>query len=338
MPLRLGIRHRGVFAEVADVTSYIFVVLAVVAVVVGLLLATQYIAFGTLQLALGKSVFLDSLNLGQYGLDASIEFAVFGVDAYCENLQSRAETKTSDTDVCRSEWRIRLHSNLAQTRIGHSAGDGVDKRKPFGHDGIVHLLRQSRVFDIDCRAAFEHLGVGKYGDNRLLVVGYHDDLLLHSIGRRSGNVGHQRSDFVLDCVHIHIADHDYGLILGTIPSVVEIAYCAVVERFEAVEITDKVAMLVFGAFTDGFDGFDHRTPRCAIAGTQLLHNHTALRIHLFRFESDEVGPIVQYEQCAVDDAFANRRHIAHQILRNIPRGACIQVGTEFYADLLQILD
>ncbi len=110
------------------------------------------------------------------------------------------------------------------------------------------------------------------------------------------------------------------------------------EALQAVEITDKIALGILSALARRLQHVDGRTPRSAVARAQLLHNHSALRIDLLGLQSDEVRPVVQDEQRRVDDSLALHGNIAHVVLRQVPRGERIKVGSELHTDLLQILD
>ena len=61
-----------------------------------------------------------------------------------------------------------------------------------------------------------------------------------------------------------------------------------VETLQALEVTDKVAVLVECTLTDSLDHGDLRTPLRAITRTQLLLDNATLRVDLLGVECNEV--------------------------------------------------
>ena len=110
------------------------------------------------------------------------------------------------------------------------------------------------------------------------------------------------------------------------------------EAFQPVEIADQVAVLVFRALAQRLKHLHGRTPRSAVAGAELLHDHAALRVDLLGLEGDEVRPVVQDQQRTVDDALARGRDILHHVRSHVPAGTGVEVGAELHAYLLQVFD
>ena len=109
------------------------------------------------------------------------------------------------------------------------------------------------------------------------------------------------------------------------------------EILQPVEVADQVAVLVFRAFAQCLQQFHRRAPRCAVACAELLHNHAALGVDLLGLQGDEVRPVVQDQQCRVDDAFARGWDVRNVVNRLVPAGSGVEVGAEFHAYGFQIL-
>ena len=109
------------------------------------------------------------------------------------------------------------------------------------------------------------------------------------------------------------------------------------EALQSIEVADQVAVLVFRALAQRLQQLHRRTPRCAVARAELLHDHAAFGVDLLGFQGDEVRPVVQDQQRRVDDAFARGRYVRDVVDRLVPAGSGVEVGAEFHAHGFQIL-
>ncbi len=200
------------------------------------------------------------------------------------------------------------------------------------------FARHGRAFDEDRRVGLVHLRVGVDRHDGRVVVGHDDRLLLRSVGRGGRDVGHQAHQVGLDLVHVDVAHDDDHLIVGTVPRVVEVREVVVREALQTVEVADDVAVFVLRAFGQRLDHGLLRAEARAVAGAELLHDYAALRIDLGRFECDEVRPVVQHEQCRVDDALARGGHVGDRVLGVVLRGVGVEVAAELHADALEVVD
>ena len=338
LPFGLGIGHRLVFLVVVQIGLHEFVVAAVVAVGVRAFGLTHQVLLGAFELALRESVAAHLLHFGIEGLEAAGQLAVLG-----HGHEYRGVERRDDADhVARAhagaeERRVGLHGDLLQAGVLHRGHVGLDHVVGLGQHRVGELFGKRRALDEELHLRTLHFGIGVDADDRLLVVGNLDGLLLRCAGGGSRNVGHQRLDLGLNGVYVDVTDHDYGLVVRTVPLFVEILQLLVPEVLQPVEVADQVAALVFRAFAQRLQQLHRRTPRRAVARAQLLHDHAALRVDFRRLQRDEVRPVVQDQQRRVDDSFARGRHVLHVVARVIPARAGIEVGAEFHAHGLQIL-
>ena len=278
------------------------------------------------------------LHLGVEGLETAVQLAVLGHGGVGGHLQRRNHAE----DVARAhagteERCVGLHGNLLEAGVLHRHDVALEDVDQLTVEQVVVLLGRGRALDEELHARALHLGVGVDADDRLLVVGHRVGLLLRSVGGRCGNVAHQRLDLRLHGVDIHVTHDDDGLVVGTVPAVVEVHEFLVLEVLQPVEVADQVAVLVLRALADGLEHLHRRTPRGAVARAQLLHDDAALGVDLIGLQGDEVRPVVQDQQRRVDDAFARGRHVADVVDRLVPARTGVEVGAELHADRLQIL-
>ncbi len=343
LPFGLGIGNGRVLLVVAHVALYEAAVRAVVAVVVLTLALTEQVGLGALELTGREAVAADALQLHERRGVGYGQFALLARYAQNTGFQGGDDAYAAVVDVGGQEGSVGLHGNLLQTGVSHLGDVGVHQVDEFTHDERVHLYRTGLVLVVDRNGGLAHLGIGVDRNDRLLVVGNNDYLFLCRIGRRSGDVGHQRLQFGLDAVHIHVADHDEGDQLRAVPLGVVVAQGLVGERLQKIEITDQVALFVAGAFAQRLDELHHRAPLGAVAGAELLHDNAALRVDLIRLEGDEVRPVVQDQQGRVDHALAGGAvhldgHVGQTVGGLVPAGGGIEVVAELDADLLGVFD
>ena len=281
----------------------------------------------------------DAFYLGHDRLIALGQLAILrGYGGYRGAERGDDDDRTARGNLTTEERCIGLHRDLLQTSTSHRGEVVLHDGEHLGVDRVVGLLRQGGILHEDLRLRGLHLGIGVDRDDRLLVVGNDDYLLLGSIGRRSGDVAHELDELLLDLIHIDITYNHYGLILGTIPSSVEILQIRVLEALQAIEVTDQVALGIARTLTQGLEHLHHRTPLGVVTRAQLLRDYTALRVDLLGLQSDEVRPVVQNQEGRVDHALALYGDIRDVVAGLVPRGVGVQVGTELYADRLQVLD
>ena len=182
-----------------------------------------------------------------------------------------------------------------------------------------------------------HLGIGCNANHRLVVTCDLDHLLGLGI-LHSGNVGHHLLDLLDHPVSIEIANYNYGLQIGTIPTVVEILNILIGERFQTLDRTDDVTLAILRVVHHHGTGLLIQTPVSVVARTQLLDDHTALVVDLLVFERNEVRPIVQNQQTGVDNTLTIQRYARHIVAGLLLSSESVEVSTELHTHLLQVVD
>ena len=337
LPLGLGVGHRGVLRVVVQIGLYELAVAAVVAVGVGAFGAAHQVVLGAFEFALREAVAADFLHFGVDGFETFGQFAVLRHGHERRRVERRNHADFARTHACAEERCVGFHRNLLQTCVFHGGHVGLYDVEHFAVYQVVHLFGKRRTLHEELDFGTLHFGIGVDADDRVLIVGNGDRLLPGGVGRGNRNVAHERLDLVFYGIHVDVTDHDDRLIIGAVPLVVEVLQLLVVEALQSVEVADQVAVLVFCVLTERLKHLHGRTPRRAVAGAQLLHDDAALGVDLLRFERDEVRPVVQDQQGAVDDAFARSGDVLHHVGRLVPAGAGIEVGAEFHAYFFEIL-
>ena len=339
LPFGLGVRHRFVLAVVLQIDVHELLVGAVVAVGVGAFHLAHQVLLRPLELALRESVAADLLHLGIEGLEAFGQLAVLRHGGEGRGVERRDDADDIARAHAGAEERcVGLHGDLLQAGVLHGRQEGFDHIDHFPGHLVVHLRRYGRALDEELHARTLHFGVGVDADDRLLVVGHDDHLLLGGVGRRGGNVGHQRLEPGFRGLGVQIADDDDRLVVGAVPFLVEALQRVVLEALQPVEVTDQVAVLVARALAQSLQQLHRRTPRSAVARAQLLHDDAALGVDLLGPERDEVRPVVQDQHGRVDDSLARGRDVRNVVNRLVPARTGVEVVAEFHADGLQVLD
>ena len=338
LPFGLGVGHRGVLAVIVQVGLHELAVAAVVAVGVGAFGLAHQVLLGAFELTLREAVAADPLQLGAERLEAAGQLAVLRHRNEYRGVERRDDADHVARAHAGAEERcVGLHGDLLQAGVLHGRHIGFDHVVGLGDDRIGQLLGKRRALDEELHLRALHFGVGEDAHDRFLVVGDHDGLFLRSVGGGCRNVGHQRLDLVLHGVHVDVAHDDDGLIVRTVPLGVEILQLLMPEALQSIEVADQVAVLVFRALAQRLQQLHRRTPRCAVARAELLHDHAAFGVDLLGFQGDEVRPVVQDQQRRVDDAFARGRYVRDVVDRLVPAGSGVEVGAEFHAHGFQIL-
>ena len=140
LPLCLSIRHSSILAECVQVALYILTILAVVTVVVCQLLHLHYALLCTLQLAFGKAVTTDALQLGVSSLDTCQDFTILSVNIETCARQCWADADAAIHKASTCEWSIWFHCNLAETGICHLVCQRINQSQLLGNYGIIQLL------------------------------------------------------------------------------------------------------------------------------------------------------------------------------------------------------
>ena len=275
------------------------------------------------------------LHFGVHGVECLQGFAVTGVGLHERHIHG-------------VDHITAVHSSGDERCVGF-LGDVAEAFVGDGHHEAVEHVEHG---DIRCLVVFggyrfpldieRHVGPGEFrvGDDAhdgFVVRGNHDCLLGFRV-LYGGNVGHQGNDLLFHHVHVEIADDEERLHVGAVPAVVEITELLVVEAAEALFTADDVAGRVARIAVKIGPEFLIGPPACVLTGAELLDDDTALVVNLVAVERDVVRPVVENEQGGVDDAFAGDRHVGHVVAGHLLCGEGVQVGTEFHADALQVVN
>ena len=182
-----------------------------------------------------------------------------------------------------------------------------------------------------------HLGIGCNANHRLVITCDLDHLLGLGI-LHCGNVGHHLFNLLDHPVGIEITNYDYGLQVGTIPTVVEILNILIGKRLQPLDRADDVTLAILRVVGHYGAGLLVQTPVSVVARTQLLDDHATLVVDLLVFERDEVRPIVQNQQTGVDDTLAIQGHARHVVAGLLLCSECVEVSTKLHTHLLQVVD
>ena len=170
-------------------------------------------------------------------------------------------------------------------------------------------------------------------DNHRIVVADGIVFALGSIlGHRNGR--EEPFDLLLHLIDIHIAHHNDGLQVRTVPLLVIVPQVLILEVVDHLHRTYRHTVLIFRAAVHLW----HRQFHQSLYGTSgttcapLLVNHATLLVNLLILQQQVVTPIVQDEQTRVNDTLAFQGYSRNIIHRLLDTGIGIQVGTKLHTD------
>ena len=339
LPLHLDTGHRLSTEEVTLYFTNDGTVLLLVALVVGILHATEDVGLHTLNLTVGEAE-LNSRKQDAHGcIEAILPFVLAENDVEFKAFLSLADDVLAKFCTSLHKRRIGFLREFSQALI---EGHGDDVLEDAGHianlrklDGIgqwVGLVHDSKDVVV-------LLGVAGYGHQRLLVVLYGE---IHTFSLVLGivDISPKGLNLLLYNIDIYIANDEYTLQVRTIPLVIVVAQLVVCKVINHRHQTNGQALSIAIAGDklrkDGFVHTECGTGTC----TPLFMNHTALLVNLVTIEGEVTTPIVKDEQTAINDAWMKcfiNGHIGNVIDGLIDGCIGIYIGAELDTMTLQIL-
>ena len=292
-------------------------------------------ALRTLQLARRETVLARLLHRGN-GRNQTAENVLL-LAAHREREGLFRATHEERTGPSRSVHKRRIGRlpEVRQSVVEHRADEAVEIFVAQVFRRVFLAVGRGVALHIEVRHHDGLLGVFLDGDNHFLVVG---NGVIDALGGifRLRNLRKELFDFLLDLVHVDVADNDNSLKVRAIPLLIIVAQILVGEVIDDFHRADGQAILVFRTFVDArHHVFRHSLHRhsCASRAPFLVDN-TAFLVDFLVFEQNVVAPVVQHEQTRVEDSLALQRHGTHMIDRLIDTRIGVQIGTELHADAL----
>ena len=163
-----------------------------------------------------------------------------------------------------------------------------------------------------------------------LVVGH---LLGHHLRGFGANLdaAEEFLHLLLEVVHVNVAHHDDGLIVGTIPLLIVFLQRLGLEVVDDAHQADGHAHAVLRAGIELGQRAGNHALRGAFAQSVLVVHHVALLHYLVLLQQQAVAPVLQDEHARVEGRLARGGHVANAVDRLVNRGVGVQVAAELYA-------
>ena len=211
------------------------------------------------------------------------------------------------------------------------------------HGGVEHIL----LYQVG-HVALHRVGSGLVLEHQLydihallLVLVYHYDgagIVRHRhrlhLGRvfRHHDSAEQLLNLPFHLVKVNVANHDYSLIVGTIPFLVVVLQHFRFERVDYLHLAYGHTLAVLAARIESRQVALKHTHDGAGAQSPLLVYHAALLVYLLRVERQSVRPVVEYEQARVDSSAAVCGHVGYVVYRLVDACVGIEVSAKLHAD------
>ena len=297
---------------------------------------------------------------GKVVILCALEFSL-GDTVFLETDQFRVEVAETAEDVVFAEGDVAhgaldvFINEVADAEAGaqiRRSGLGGDVLETLAHDHgedafhkVLHLADGRGVGNFRHGFAVPDKFDGRGGGLRVREDAYAGLLVVCNVldGLRKGiflerDNAEELLDFGFGAVHIHVTDHDDGLVAGVIPGVIEIVEALVFEGFQMLLQADEGALCQIGVLSEVIrKAALHGAPAGIAALTALLDDDTALGIDFLGFVQDEVGIVPENHQAAVHHALTLYGDVVEHVLRLFKAGGSVDVAAELCADGTEIV-
>ena len=175
-------------------------------------------------------------------------------------------------------------------------------------------------------------------DNGFGVVGHLFVDHLCCIGGSSGDGAKHFLDFLHGVVHINVAHHNHGLVVGTIPLLIVVAEFFVFEIVDHTHQTDRHALAILRTRVEFFEVAFQQALAGSRAQAPFFVNHAAFLVDFLIFQEQAIRPVFDDEQARVESALACGRHIVDIIHGLVDRSVGIEVATKFHTEGAGVVD
>ena len=312
-------------------------VVDLVAAFIALVVTALEIGLHTLELGSGETKFSSTAQFLEYCHQCFLLLTVLGCQIRLESTLGLGKQIDAVVRLSSQEGTVRILGYLAETGIQHAADHVLHI---VFHD-IVHILllvfRTGFVLHHHHDAGVLLLFVFFADIDSLGIIGNYLWNHLCSIGLQL-DATEKALDVCLGLIHVNIAHHDDGLIVGTIPFTIISAQSLGLEVIHNLHQSDRHAMAVLTARIKGRKS----TLQHALGGTgthaPFFVNDTTLLVNLLFFEQKSVRPVFQYKQTGIECSLTLGRNIANTIDRFIDTGIGIEVAAELHTQRAGVVD
>ena len=131
-------------------------------------------------------------------------------------------------------------------------------------------------------------------------------------------------------LYVHVANHDDGLIVGTVPFMIVVAQYLWFEIVDYLHQTDGHAPAVLAARIESLKVALKHAHDGGGAQTPLFVYHTTLLLYLVGLEQQSARPVAKDEQTGVKRCHSCGRHIADTIHGLVYTGIGVEVATKLH--------
>ena len=329
--------HDGLFVkEVAQDGTDEFRILTRRSAVHACFVHVEDVGLGTGELGVGDAIFLEADNLRVEILEAAQDVffaegdvAHNGVDVFVNQaaqIDAAGQIRGSGLGGDVVEALTHDHGEKALQKVGDNA-----------NRGSVGYFRKGLAVPDEFDGRRGGFRVRDNAHTRFCVVGDGLDGLFERV-LLGGNNAEEVFDDLLGAVYIDIAHHNYGLVAGMVPSLVEVGEALILEGLQVFLQADEGALGQRGLRAEVVgEAALHAAPAGVAALTALLDDNAALCVNLLGLVEHIVGVVAQDHQAAVHNALALYRDVVEHVLRLLKAGGSIDVAAELCADAAKII-
>ena len=229
-----------------------------------------------------------------------------------------------------SKRSVRLWHHVIEARTEHA----------LDH---VHGIKLDKIVKITLQRVGTHIAAEHYlhystvllliladSKDRLLVVADGIILAFFRIFRHL-DVREYLLYLSLNAVNIYITDHDYTLLIGTIPCLIIITKRLIWEIINHLQRAYRHTIRILTAGIHNRQKGLKYALLAHIAATPLFMNDCTLFVDLLRVKQQSVGPVMKYKQTRILNWLAGGRYLTYIIYCLVDRGIGVEVAAEFHA-------
>ena len=291
-------------------------------------LAPRHLGTCGLELLAAETVASDLLHVGQHPGQRLAHIVLLGQGRQHEGVPACGEAPENGHHAFVTG--VGAFLRLGQPGARHFEKDLARQFVAHGAHRRTLLLRRIGLVEDQLHGHSLGFGIGHQSVAGLVALRNVVDLLPGGIfGLRDRR--HHVADLPLHRVHIHVADDDHRLQIGTIPFMVEVDERLPPEAVDDLHVADHIAPGVFRPVVLDLGRLAGHARAGVVAAPPLLADHAPLRLDLPGFAGDVIGPVVQDQQQRVHQSLAHQRHVGNIVDRAVARGVGIDVVSEAHS-------
>ena len=328
-------RHRLAVLEMTDTFASKGDVLLRVTLVVSFLHRVEFVVLGALQLCVGEAVTVHLLQLEDQVVERIGLTSLFGHKDHLKSVHLLRCLAVVRQSSC--ERSIGVESEFRETVIEHFAHQVTHSVEHILLCGTLQHLGQLVELILERDTATFGFGVGDDRYERFVVMVDGVDRTL-SVVSATRHICPKGLYLRFNTVHVDVADYDDRLIVGTVPFMVVVTECLVLEVIDDGGVADDIAFRVLRTRVHELVQFLPYTSACGTSGSPLLEDHATLGIDLLVQKEQTATPVMHDQQRTIDDTGTVGRHVRETIDGLVDGGISVDVTTEIHTHGLEIID